>query len=354
MSDADLFVEALRAEVSRRNLSEHAAAEIVGVSQSTIHNWLAGNKSPYRSNFGRICNLLPAAKLLEIHNAIGLPEDVSERVRLRLATARMSEEGKQARNDTFLYAAAKAANEASQTSNYGVGLLGGSVPGVIVNTRELGEFLNEAIGDANPITIARLAGIRPRTLDRLQKGELAQWFPGALAGLIKVLKIKVRELPISTDERNLLHDAYEDGAATRPVWVLSLARAASVDSIADVFEEQDGWQMETTMMPVDGRDYLAFDVEGSSVNKRGIFDGSRVICDLNAPLVTNKVVVARFGPEAPDYLAGQVVCKVLYKQGATWHLMSDSTDEFSESYRDVDPKWIAWIVRAVNVVSALD
>ena len=93
VSDAEIYVSAMIAEMARRKLSEHAAADIIGVGQSTVNKWKNRKKLPYRSNFARICKLLSSHVLDEIDNEIGLPDDVSYEVVSRLQSWRAEVKG---------------------------------------------------------------------------------------------------------------------------------------------------------------------------------------------------------------------------------------------------------------------
>jgi len=208
----------------------------------------------------------------------------------------------------------------------------------VANTPELRSFIQDAMIESGlqyP-TLARLANMKPDTLRRLLKGELATWFPGNLAKLLTELKLGYNSAPMMPTERALLHPAHQDGGIpTRPCWVFSMAQAATFNDVRTPIDPETGWECE--VIPItDSRDCVAFVIDGNSMEPK-FYARDIVICDKYAEMVNNKPVVAKFD--------GRVVCKMYHRIGKM--VLLTSVHPEGESF-ELEANAIEWIVRVIR------
>lgn len=191
-------------------------------------------------------------------------------------------------------------------------------------------------------SVARLAGYdNVDTLKRLIDGEL-DWYPAMLSGVLGALGTDFEDAPLSAAERALLHPAYGDGWQTRDVPVLSMAHAAECAVVNGAVEIPSFWEGERYPAPTDGRQYVAFRVEGDSMAPR-IRGGDIVLCDVKADVVNGNVVVAKFNDN--------VVCKRFRRVGDTVLLTSDNQAAGQDFEVVADD--LAWLLRAARTISDL-
>lgn len=146
----------------------------------------------------------------------------------------------------------------------------GAAPRTIRNTEALRAVLAYAMAGADYIALARRAGMKPQTLTRLMEGHLGTWYPANLAALCQALHIDTDRLPVSPAEAQLLDASAALGPdvhPTRPVWVLSLAQAASIHDIREPLEHMNTWDCDTVPI-VDTRDLRAVLLDGDSMIPR--------------------------------------------------------------------------------------
>lgn len=214
----------------------------------------------------------------------------------------------------------------------------------IRNTPALREFVMHRIliGGHDLRSVARLAGYdNVDTLKRLLAGEL-DWYPAMLSGVLTALGVDFEKAPLSPAERQLLHPAYGEGWQTRDVPVLTFAHAADCPVVNGILDLPNFWQGERYPVPTDGRRYVAFRVEGHSMDPL-VRDGNIVLCDLDAQLANGQIVIARFDD--------QIVCKRYRAAGETVLLTSDNRavgQDFELPRTQLD-----WILRAVRTITDL-
>ena len=199
-------------------------------------------------------------------------------------------------------------------------------PGTIRNTPELRECIKDAMmkhGLKNATELCRFIKYdSPHTIERLLSGTL-NFFPDMLSAIFAALEIDENKAPVSNSERMLLDVIpYKCGAImTRPIPVYSLAHAASGFTVVDgciqpIEKYWEGKVTKTTPVPIDGRDWAAFDVEGNSMYPK-LMDGDIVLCDKCRPPVNGKIVVVCFKEDYKDYTGSCVII--------VWHRIGDKT-----------------------------
>ena len=301
------YLNVLRKHMERKNLTQAELAEKLGVSQGTLTHWFKGSNGIYMKNRRKI-------------------EYVCADTIKEMADMAKSEE-----------------------DNAPV------APGTIRNTPELRECIKDAMmkhGLKNATELCRFIKYdSPHTIERLLSGTL-NFFPDMLSAIFAALEIDENKAPVSNSERMLLDVIpYKCGAImTRPIPVYSLAHAASGFTVVDgciqpIEKYWEGKVTKTTPVPIDGRDWAAFDVEGNSMYPK-LMDGDIVLCDKCRPPVNGKIVVVCF-KEDYKYYTGSCVIKVWHRIGDKVLLTSLNPDPQSRNF-EADIKDIEWAALAIE------